>query len=176
MKQVDKNFNKLHLSYLNPDEAENMTPIHNYGTPNEFDDPSVMHNPRGNMSTNTIQMLDAQLGPPKRERKRPYQTPAEDPDMMNTLDHLQADESVTVMNQNQDPEEMKRFYKEFCFAVMRNKNPSPLTGQEEVNVYDILIEMQMIPSSGINSPRKGLRKKFTIPVSPSTGIIYEKSI
>jgi hypothetical protein len=71
---------------------------------------------------------------------------------------------------------MKRFYKEFCFAIMRNKNPAQ-NGLEEVNVYDILIEMQMIPSSGINSPRKGLRKKFTIPVSGATGMAqYDKSI
>ena len=119
-----------------------MTPIHNYGTPNDFDDPSVLQ--RGNMSTNTIQMLDAQLGPRKREQKRQYPTPAEDPDMMNTLDHLQAEESITVLNQNQDPEDMKRFYKEFCFAVMRNKSPSPLTGQEEVNVYDILRRDQLL--------------------------------
>lgn len=65
MKQVDKNFNKLHLSYLNPDEAENMTPIQNYGTPNEFEDLDSQLgaqrrvNNRGNVSTNTIQMLDA---------------------------------------------------------------------------------------------------------------------
>lgn len=70
---------------------------------------------------------------------------------------------------------MKRFYKEFCFAIMRNKNVSQM-GIEEVNVYDILIEMQMIPSSGINSPRKGLRKKFTIPVSGTVGMNYDKSI
>lgn len=107
--QVDKNFNKLHLSYLNPDEAGNMTPIHNYGTPNEFEDPSVLDSqlggqrrgvPRGNVSTNTIQMLDAQLGPRDRAQRRQYPTPMEDTAMMNTLDHLQADESVTVMNQN----------------------------------------------------------------------------
>ena len=64
----------------------------------------------------------------------------EDTGIMNTLDHLQAEESMTVMNQNKDPEEMRRFYKEFCFAIMRNKGISPL-GVEEVNVYDVLIEM-----------------------------------
>jgi len=73
-------------------------------------------------------MLDAQLAPLNREKKRGaqpmYPTPNDDTAMMNTLDHLQAEESITVMNQNQDPEEMKRFYKEFCFAIMRNKNTS----------------------------------------------------
>ena len=46
---MDKNFDKLHLSYLDPEKAENMTPIQNV-PPYETEEPKYP----GNMSTNTI--------------------------------------------------------------------------------------------------------------------------
>lgn len=68
------------------------------------------------------------------------------------MDMLNVTNYSTILNQEQNPEKLREFYKQFCHAIKNNKRKSEASKDDEVNLVDLLCDLRMIaPESGRNN-------------------------
>jgi len=115
-----------------------------------------------NYSHNTIQMLhDSNLYPSDNQV---------DMDLLNMTNYS------TIMNQEQDPDKLRHFYKQFCNAVKHNKVTNSQR-VDEINLLDLLMDMRFIGAEGKNQRAqatamiKTQRHKFYVPIKGDFGRI-----
>ena len=82
----------------------------------------------------------------------------------------------TILNQEQDPEKLRQFYKQFCMGIKNNKRKTQQGNFDEVNLLDLLQDLRLIGAEGSSPPHRAVaspminqqRYKFYVGVQPET--------
>ena len=59
------------------------------------------------------------------------------------MDMINVTNYSTILNQEQNPEKLRQFYKQFCHAIKNNKRKSEQTREDEVNLIDLLSDLRI---------------------------------
>lgn len=88
------------------------------------------------------------------------------------MDMLNVTNYSTIIQQEQNPEKLREFYKQYSIAIRNNKKKRDTNDYDEVNLLDLMSDLRLIGSDNgrrqkavATSMIKQQRYKFYLPVS-----------